>query len=252
MFVPPAILALTSLASGALGLALGLTGAAALALGAWLLREGLVAQDAYAQRAIARRPAIPRKIFAAVLTGAGAGLAALSGASGVLEAAVYAAAAAALHLGAFGIDPLRDKRAEGIDTFQQDRVAKVVDEAEAYLTTIRDRIEGLRDRDLSGRVETFLTQARRLIRQVEEDPRDLSAARRYLGVYLMGARDATVRYADLAQRRADGEARAEYMSLLFDLERNFASRTETLMIDDRSDLDVEIKVLRDRLGRERA
>jgi len=38
--------------------------------------------------------------------------------------------------------------------------------------------------------------------------------------------------------------------LLDDLSGNFAARTEKLLHDDRSDLDIEIGVLRDRLQRE--
>ena len=47
-----------------------LGGFAALALSAWLLNEGLRAEAAFAARAVARPPALPRKLVAAVLTGA--------------------------------------------------------------------------------------------------------------------------------------------------------------------------------------
>ena len=47
-----------------------LGGFAGLMLSAWLLNEGLRAEEAYAARAVARPPAIPSKLFAAVLTGA--------------------------------------------------------------------------------------------------------------------------------------------------------------------------------------
>jgi hypothetical protein len=107
-----------------------------------------------------------------------------------------------------------------------------------------------RDRGLERRVAEFSHVARGLFRRVEEDPRDLTAVRRYLGVYLLGARDATVKFADLYSRSRDPGARAQYEALLEDLGQNFASRTEKMLIDDRSDMEIEIKVLRDRLGRE--
>ena len=66
----------------------------------------------------------------------------------------------------------------------------------------------------------------------------------------MGARDASVKFADLYRRRPDIAARTDYEALLTDLEQNFAARTEKLMVSDRSDMDIEIKVLRDRLQRE--
>jgi len=159
-------------------------------------------------------------------------------------------AAVGLHVTAFGLDPMRDKRMEGIDTFQQDRVARVVDEAEANLTVMHDQIDGLNDRALSVRVAAFQTAARKMIRTVEEDPRDLTGARKFLGVYLMGARDATVKFVDIYRRSKNQSARTDYEALLADLEQNFAARTNKMLLDDKTDMDIEIKVLRDRLNRE--
>lgn len=250
LFVPGIVLAFTSLNEGATGLVTGLAGAAVLTLAAWLTRDGLRAHAAYDARKIARRPAFPRKIFGAVLTGLGIAIASYANADATLASILYGVAAGGLHLAAFGPDPLRDKRMEGIDTFQQDRVAKVVDEAEAYLNAMKDHIASLRDRRLDGRVEQFQGAARRMIRTVEEDPRDLTGARKFLGVYLMGARDAAVKFADLYKRTGDESARADFEALLSDLEQNFAARTEKMLLDDKSDMDIEIKVLRDRLQRE--
>ena len=92
-------------------------------------------------------------------------------------ALLYGIAAGGLHLAAFGLDPMRDKRMEGIDTFQQDRVARVAAEAEAYLADMRDAVSRLGDRALDARVAGFDALARRMIRSVEEDPRDLTGAR---------------------------------------------------------------------------
>ncbi|PWG15912.1 5-bromo-4-chloroindolyl phosphate hydrolysis family protein [Salibaculum griseiflavum] len=250
LFVPGVVLAFTSLNEGATGLILGLAGAAVLTLAAWLTRDGLRAHAAYDARKVARRPALPRKIFGAVLTGVGIGIAAYANGDGLLASGLFALAAGGLHIAAFGPDPLRDKRMEGIDSFQQDRVARVVDEAEAYLTAMRDHIATLKDRRLEGRVMQFQATARQMIRTVEEDPRDLTGARKFLGVYLMGARDASAKFAEHYRRTGDADARAHYEALLSDLEQNFAARTEKMLLDDRSDMDVEIKVLRDRLQRE--
>jgi hypothetical protein len=148
------------------------------------------------------------------------------------------------------VDPLRDKRMDGIDTFQQDRVARVVEEAEAHLSVMTSKIENLNDRPLLVRVSAFQTAARKMIRTVEEDPRDLSGARKFLGVYLMGAKDATIKFVDLYRRSQNAEARHDYEALLGDLEQNFAARTQKMLLDDKTDMDIEIKVLRDRLHRE--
>ena len=250
LYLPPAILLFTSLGQSPGALLTGFAGAAALGLAAFLLQEGLKAEAAYHLRKVARRPALPRKMMASVLTGTGIAAAALSGGTGLIGAVLYGIAAGALHVAAFGIDPLSDKRLSGVDDFQQDRVARVVEAAQVQLGAIRAQIEALGDRGLTDRVARFRATAEGMIRRVEEDPRDLTAARRYLGVYLQGARDATDRFAELYARRRDAQARADYEALLDDLERNFTARTETMLLDDRSAMDLEINVLRDRLRRE--
>ena len=117
-----------------------------------------------------------------------------------------------------------------------------------------ETVEGLAkrsgDRRMISRVEQFESTAKDLFRTVEEDPRDLTAARKFLSVYLMGARDATIKFADVYSRTHDTQARDDYEALLDDLELNFSARTRKMLLDDRSDLTVEIDVLRDRLQRE--
>ncbi|MFD1341641.1 5-bromo-4-chloroindolyl phosphate hydrolysis family protein [Litorisediminicola beolgyonensis] len=250
MVVPPILLALFSLGSGAAGLLFGLMGAGLWLGGAWMLREGLKAEAAFAERKIARPPALPRKILAALLCAGGAGLATLSNEGGVVAATLFAIVAGGLHLGAFGVDPMRGKGLESVDAFQQDRVAKVVDEAEAYLADMARAVETIRDRAVTDRVARFRMTAQELIRTVEDDPRDLTAARRYLGVYLMGARDAARKFSDIQARRDDETAKADFIKLLDDLETSYGSKTQALLTDSNSDLKVEIDVLRDRLQRE--
>ena len=253
MFIPPVVLLATTFGGGATSLTLGLIGAGALTLGAWMLREGLRAEAAFAERKVARRPAVPRKILASIATGLGTALAVVAHQSGTLDAlapVLFGLCGTALHLVAFGLDPLASKGMEGIDTFQQDRVARVVDEAEKTLAAMSDAIKRAGDRKAEAQLAEFQTAARTLIRTVEEDPRDLTAARKYLGVYLQGARDATVIFADIYSRTQDKVARDDYLALLQDLEQNFAARSEKSLLDDRSDLTVEIDVLRERLSRE--
>lgn len=250
MFLPALPMVFLAINDGAIGLTIALVSAGLLTLGAWLLREGLRAEAAYAERKVARRPALPRKILAALLAGIGIALAAYRVEPGVIAPALYGLVTLGLHIAAFGIDPLSDKGMEGIDTFQQDRVARVVDEAEAHLTSMTDALKRAGDRQMELKLEQFQTVARDLIRTVEEDPRDLTAARKYLGVYLLGARDATAKFADIYSRTRDAQARTDYAQLLDDLGQNFAARTQKLLTDDRSDLTVEIEVLRDRLQRE--
>jgi hypothetical protein len=250
LFALPFLFAWRAFLGSPADLIAGLGAFALLMLAAWLTREGIVAQEAYDARKVARRPAVPRKIVGGVALGAGLALATVYSGQGIVIAVVFGVIAAGLHVAAFGPDPLADKGAEGIDAFQADRVAGAVDEAERHLKAMADAILRAGDRRLEGRVDRFAATARAMFRTVEADPRDLSAARKYLGVYLMGARDATVKFADHYARSRDAAALAEYEALLDDLETNFAARTQKLIEDGKTDLNVEIEVLRERLARE--
>lgn len=226
---------------------LGLGAGGLIVLSAWLTREGLKAEAAFNARTLARRPAFPRKAVGAVLTGAALALGGIIAGQGLVYPVLYALVGAGLHMGAFGLDPMADKGMEGIDAFQTSRVAHAVEEGEKYLRGMQDAILRAKDRSLERRVEQFAGVARGLFRTIEADPGDLTAARKYLIVYLMGARDATVKFADHYGQIKDAGARADYEALLTDLETTFAQKTTAFLSNNRTDLDVEIAVLRDRL-----
>ena len=257
LFIAPLPLVLWMFGNGPTVLALNLWALALLVLAAWLTREGIVAHKEYDARKVARRPKLPRKLAGSVLTGLGLGFAAYSGSTlpggtplGVSGAVIVPVVGALLHGFAFGLDPMRDKGMEGIDQFQTDRVARAVEQAEAHLAGMRDAVKRAGDAKVEARVDRFQLAVRDMLRTVENDPRDLTAARKYMGVYLKGARDATVKFADIYARDRDAGARSDYMMLLTDLEENFVAKTRKLLEDDTTDLEIEIEVLRDRLERE--
>jgi hypothetical protein len=225
-----------------------LGGFAGLMLSAWLLNEGLRAEEAYEARAVARPPAIPRKLFAVALTGASVFLAGwLSLGQGMFGALAFGVVAGGAQLLAFGIDPLKKKGLAGVDEFAADRVARAIDKAEVLVRETAEAAARFGDRRLEGRVDRICDQAREVFRAVEQDPRDLNRARTFLSVYLLGLRDATVKFADVWSRSRSAEARAGYEALLTDLEKSFTTQRTHLLEEDRSDLDIEIEVLRERL-----
>ena len=116
LFVVPFLLILSAFQQEPVGMALDLVAFGDLMLAAWLTREGLVAEDAYNARRVAKRPAIPRKMFASLLTGSGVALAGINPETfGLLEPALYFVLGAALHFFSFGPDPMKDKGTQGMD-----------------------------------------------------------------------------------------------------------------------------------------
>ena len=94
-------------------------GRKALTGAACLLRGGLHGRGCVSSRAKSRAdPALPRKIFSSALTGLGIAHAPPTALNrGMVAPFLYGSAAAmGLHVAAFGIDPLRSKGMEGVDT----------------------------------------------------------------------------------------------------------------------------------------
>ncbi|MEO3416313.1 5-bromo-4-chloroindolyl phosphate hydrolysis family protein [Roseovarius sp. CAU 1744] len=250
LFLAPLPLIWQAFASGPVGLALNLLALGTLLMAAWMTREGILAQEAYEARKVARRPGFPRKMAGSVLTGLGLALAGFAAGGGIVAPVIYGVLGTVLHGLAFGLDPMKDKGLEGVDQFQTDRVARAVEKAETHLAAMSDAIRRAGDRQAEARVERFQVSVRDMLRTVEDDPRDLTAARKYMGIYLVGARDATAKFADIYARSRSAAAKSDYMMLLTDLEENFVAKTQKLLADNRTDLEIEIDVLRDRLRRE--
>lgn len=219
-------------------------------LGAGLTRTGMIAQAAYEARAVARPPAFPRKLFGAAATGLATALCALRATGSGVQALILGGLAAGLHVAAFGTDPMRSKGLDGLDIEALDAAITRIDTARALIGDMTDAARRFGDPALEAQVGRLAETAREVLAKVESDPRELRRARRFLAVYLVGARDATVQFAQSYDASGDAAVRDKYAALLDDLERHFTSQRDTLMQENRTALDVEIDVLRDRLRQE--
>ncbi len=250
--LPMLIAAIIELIAGDLiGLVWELGAFLSLFLSIILLRGGIEAAEAYAMRKVARPPALPRKLLGGLFAGLGVGIGAYAGwGQGLIESIAAGGLATGAFLVSFGLDPMRKKGMEGMNEFEQQRVAKAVEKAEKLVKEMIDAAGRFSDRPLERRVEKLAHAARDMFRTIENDPRDLTQSRKFLSVYLKGARDATIKFADLYQHNRSTNARDDYQELLSDLEESFRDKRDILLLEDRTDLDVEIEVLRDRLKRE--
>ena len=220
-------------------------------LAAWTLREGIKAEAAYNERKIARPPMFPRKLIAAALSGTAVFLTAWFGwGQGMFTGIGFGALAVAAHLVAFGFDPMKRKGLPGFNEYETDRVARAVDKAEAIMAEIEEAAQGINIRAVNRKIDSLLGSVREMLRTVEQDPRDLTRARKYMSVYLSSARDATIKFAELNQRSKSTTKQAEFVSLINDLETSFNGERQLMLQDNQSDLDIEIEVLQDRLQNE--
>ena len=215
-----------------------------------LARRGLREEAVYRHRRIARMP-VPRKTAAALLLGASVFACAWLAVGHALALAVLMAAGSiAGFVLAYGLDPWGAKRPAAELGPDRDEVLRTLEEAEARIQRIEAAGRKLRAGELSQRLERIAGSARSVVDLLEEDPRDLRRARRFLNVYLSGAQQVTERYVHTRPRRATPELDDRFRSVLRTIENVFEEQRRHLLEDEALDLDVQIEVLSRQLQRE--
>lgn len=224
-------------------------------LSSMLIERGLAAEAELAGRRLVQAPKLPAKLLGASAAAAAAaiiGLFATPG--GPLLAAVYAGLTFLGCRLAYGGDPRTDRdavaQAAGRAGMKPAEVLAVLDEANGKIRGIEQAAAGLRSRELQERIARIAGQARRVLAELEKDPKDISRARRFLVTYLDGTRDVIAKYAE-QQHEVAGTALGENFRRVLDtIEKVFEEQVEVLKRDDRLDLEVQLAVLETQLRRE--
>jgi 5-bromo-4-chloroindolyl phosphate hydrolysis protein len=220
--------------------------------GAALARGGLRQELAYRRRRVARAPKLPKKALGACLVAAGVFVCAFLGWSQSLPVSLgLAAASLAGFFLSYGFDPRRAKSvATGPYGFTPEEVLGALEEANAAIERIEAALRRIRQPELSRRLRRIAELARGIVGLIEEDPRSLRRARKFLRVYLSGARQVAEGYARTHRLRQSAELEASFRNVLVTIEDVFQEQRERLLDVDAVDLDVQIEVLAAQLERE--
>lgn len=205
-----------------------------------LIAGGLAAADMAQRHQAEDRPDLLPALGGATLVGGGVGAAQLVAGVPDLLAGLLGLGGAAAMLVFFG-----PRRWQSHKAPPSDRLAEG-----------RSRIAGLRS--AAGRIDeprlrlralTVAGRAAEVLALAERHGMDKARARKFLGVWLVGALDATEAFIR-ADGHTDPERARRYCALLTDLDTAL-SRIETALREaDRTRLDVEIEVLSERLAAE--
>ncbi len=250
--LPVLVAAIMSLARGQLGSLIGdAIGYSLFLAGALLLRRGLLSEGEYDRRRIAKAPR-PSKTLGSGLIALATGVTAWLGAGQgpVIGGAFGLAALLGCYL-YYGFDPRTTKRftdRDGIDATEQ--VLQALEQAERSIVAIEQASRDIRNAELNARLRRIAQLARDILKLLEEDPRDLRRARKFLNVYLDGAQKVTEGYAKNHARVAAPELDDNFRRVLATIEEVFQEQQQKLLETDITDLDVQIEVLTTQLKRE--
>jgi len=224
---------------------------AAFATAGILTWRGLVAQARFFLGQRLDPPAVPLKLTSAVLTAVGTGLAAAAAEHNPAAIGVFAALAAAGYVCFYGRDPKRHRftipTVAGVDG---DAVTEQLKQAYGRLQGIEAAARAIAVPEFVERLGRIIAIGKRILAEIERDPRDAARARRFLNLYLDSAERVTTEYARTHRQIRNRPLEQNFRQLLVDMERTFETQHRKLLENDVLSLDAEIEVLNARLKHE--
>lgn len=220
--------------------------------GAALARSGMREEVRYRRRKVAKPPRLPKKTLGALLISLTVAACAHFSVSHPLLVSIGLGAGAFLGFWlAYGLDPRKVKMlAAGPHGLTTEEVVAALDEARTAIASIESANRRIPCAELSRRLTRISELGQGIVDLIEEDPRDLRRARKFLNVYLTGARRVAEGYAKTHRLSPSQELESNFRDVLRTIEQVFAEQREKLLENDVLDLDVQIEVLSQQLKRE--
>ena len=194
---------------------------------------------------------VPRKLMAAVLTGSGAALAAVTAGHSPVGATAFAAIGGAGHLCVYGLD-MRARRmtVTPVDGLDVTSITDQLEQAHLRLRRIDAAANGIAVPEFRSRLARITALGRDILAEIARDPRKATRARRFLNLFLDSSERVTVEYARTHTGLKSRPLEEHFRKLLVDMEHSFSEQQRALLESDAVSLDVEMEVLNARLKQE--
>jgi len=227
--------------------------AAAMALflgGALIARRGLQQEYENAENKTAKRP-LPLKVLAAAMVSMATGLCSwlAVGHSLLFSVVVTLLTFLAFYL-SYGIEPIRSMFASPGSDFDEEGFSNTLLDAEQKIAKIENVIHMLSNLELNSRLLRITQLARDIVSRIEQDPKDIHRARKFLYVYLDGALRVTEGYAKTHKQANSMVLEDKFRNVLITIEDVFKQQQQRLLENDILDLDVQIEVLNKQMRQE--
>ncbi len=219
-------------------------------LGIWLLSKGLKLQDHYKAAQVARAPVLPFKLLGSGIIGAtSAGLTWFQ-AGDIAQSLVVLAVMSGLCAVAFGRDPSTHKGLETPDQRDAHKLDDVSARVGKHMERVREAASIHADPDVMPRIRAFDDAVDGLLKAAMHDPERIGTLRKYFGVYLDGAAEASERFASVFTGTGDPGAKQKYLGVIEKLTRAFSLKAHEYAKAGKMKLDVQIDVLDNSLSQE--
>ncbi len=143
----------------------------------------------------------------------------------------------------YGFDPTEDK-IDKIDGISADLVIESINKAKNKLIDIKNGAKKIDDTTLSQKLDIAIQKADSILDTIQEDPKDIRVARKFLVVYIDGIGKVVESYTKLDEGDIDPDTKERLYRLMDDVQNRFDSELDRLKRNNQFDLDVHIDVLK--------
>jgi 5-bromo-4-chloroindolyl phosphate hydrolysis protein len=214
---------------------------------ATLAKKGFIQEGVYHQNTFTKAPKIPYKMIAGYLLGVATFFTAMvTGSQDFMKSVFLAIIATVGYYLFYGFDPKGDKF-KNLGDVSSEFVLETISEAKSKLSTIQEDMQEINDTLLYEKLNIAVTKAEHIIQTIQEDPKDVRVARKFLIVYIDGIAKVTDSYTALDEADISTDTKTRLHSLMDDVEKKFDQELKRLKNNNEFDLDVHIDVLQEQI-----
>lgn len=208
---------------------------------------GFAQEAEYVNSTLTKAPKIPYKTVAAVLLGGSTFFTAwIPGGKPFITALFLGSIATLGYYMFYGLDPKKDKL-ENLGDVSADFVLESINEAKAKLTNIEGHMSEIKDKLLFDKLTIAVDKSKDILETIQNDPKDIRVARKFLIVYIDGIAKVTDSYVSMDEEDINSETKERLYSLMTDLDSRFDKELDRLKSNNKFDLDVHIDVLKEQI-----
>ncbi len=209
--------------------------------------KGFNQEFEYKNSSLIEAPKIPYKTIAAFMLGISSFFAAyIAGDKSFISSLFFSVIATTGYYMYYGFDPKEDKL-ENLGDISAEFVLQTIGEAKAKLLTIESNMDKIEDAVLHKKLNIAMIKAKNILKTIQEDPKDIRVARKFLIVYIDGIAKVTDSYVSMDEDDIDSKTKEKLYGLMEDLNSKFDKELERLKNNNKFDLDVHIDVLKEQI-----
>jgi 5-bromo-4-chloroindolyl phosphate hydrolysis protein len=209
---------------------------------------GLTKEYEYHTTTLTKAPSVPYKMITASMLGISTLFtASIAGGESLLIGFFLGAIATVGYFLYYGFDPRVDKL-DNIGDISAAFVIETLAEARGKLADVEENMRLIKATGVHDKLRVATDKAYEILNNIEEDPKDLRVARKFIIVYIDGIKKVTESYTNMKEDEINAETKEKFSMLLSDVEKKFDKEIIRLKKNNQFDLDVQIDVLKEQIN----